>query len=191
MRLFLFPGFLADKRYRKNDEIHLPEVFLIDEAGTKIGKVSTEKALALAEERSLDLVEVAPNERPPVCRLMDFGNFLFEQRKKDKAQRKAGKTVQVKGIRFGIRISAHDFEVKTHAARKFLEKGHPVRALLIYRGREIVHESLGHEKMKKFAENLSDISRIDQEPKKQGKQVTMLLMPQKHGAKKLQDKDDE
>ncbi len=182
--------FLADNHYRKNDEINVPEVFLVDENGEKIGKTPLQKALALAEQKSLDLVEVAAGAKPPVCRLMDFGNFLFEQKKKDKAQRKAGKTVQMKGIRFGIRISAHDFDVKLKTTRKFLEKGHPVKAVLLFRGREIVHEELGYEKMKKFAAELSDVSKIDQSPKKQGRQITMMLTPQKNGPKKKDDDDE-
>ncbi len=185
------PEFLADHRYRKNDEINVTEVFLVDENGEKIGKTPTEKALAMAEKKELDLVEVAANARPPVCRLMDFGNFLFEQKKKDKAQRKAGKAIAMKGVRFGIRISAHDFEVKLKSARKFLEKGHPVRALLLFRGREIVHEELGHQKMKEFAAALEDIAKVEQTAKKQGRQITMLLAPQKNPSKKKTDEDDE
>ena len=182
-------GVLAVQRYRKNDEIRVPEVFLVDETGDKIGKTPTEKALALAEQKELDLVEVAANANPPVCRLMDFGNFIFEQKKKDKAQRKAGKAVAMKGVRFGIRISPHDFEVKLKSARKFLEKGHPVRALLLFRGREIVHEELGYEKMKEFAAQLEDIAKVDQAAKKQGRQITMLLTPVKHPAKKKAEED--
>lgn len=181
---------MADKRYRKNDEIRVPEVFLVDETGEKIGKVPLERALALAAEKDLDLVEVAANVRPPVCRLMDFGTFLFEQKKKDKAQYKAKKAAQVKGIRFGIRISTHDFEVKVRTAQKFLEKGHPVKAVLQFRGREIVHDDLGYQKMKEFTEALSGVSRVDQEPKKQGKQIFMLLMPHRGGTKS-EKADDE
>lgn len=182
--------FLADKRYRKNDEIRVPEVFLIDETGDKIGKTPIERALELAAEKDLDLVEVASNVRPPVCRLMDFGTFLFEQKKKDKAQYKSKKAAQIKGIRFGIRISAHDFEVKTRSAQKFLEKGHPVKAVLQFRGREIVHDDLGFQKMREFADSLTKYSRVDQEPKKQGKQIFMLLMPQKGTAKAEADDDE-
>ncbi len=181
---FFFFGYLAGKRFRKNDEIRLPEVFLVDDTGEKIGKISTDKALALAEKKELDLVEVAPNVRPPVCRLMDFGIFLFEQKKKDKAQKKAKKTTEVKGVRFGIRISPHDLEVKLRSARKFLEKGHFVKATLQFRGREIVHGELGFKKMNEFKEALVDVSRVDQEPKKQGRQIVMLLAPQKNSAKK-------
>ncbi len=189
--LRFFDVFLADHRYRKNDEIRVPEVFLVDEKGDKVGKTPIEKALALAEQKELDLVEVAANANPPVCRLMDFGNFIFEQKKKDKAQRKAGKTVQMKGVRFGIRISQHDFEVKLNSTRRFLEKGHPVKATLLFRGREIVHEELGFEKMKQFADALTDVSKVDQTPKKQGRQITMLLTPQKNPGKKPRNEDEE
>jgi translation initiation factor IF-3 len=179
------------KRFRKNDEIRLPEIFLVDEKGEKIGNISTEKAKTLAKQRDLDLVEVSPNVRPPVCRLMDFGTFLFEQKKKDKLQRKAKKSAETKGVRFGIRISQHDFDVKLRAARKFLEKGHPIKATLQFRGREIVHDELGFKKMTEFKDALADISRIDQEPKRQGRQINMMLMPQKTSGKKRQEEDDE
>lgn len=178
------------KRFRKNDEIRLPEVFLVDDTGEKIGNISTEKAKILATKKGLDLVEVSPNMRPPVCRMMDFGTFLFEQKKKDKLQRKSKKAVETKGIRFGIRISQHDFEVKARAARKFLEKGHPVKATLQFRGREIVHDELGFAKMTEFKDVLADISRVDQTPRKQGRQITMMLVPQKNTVKK-QAKSDE
>lgn len=178
-RLFLFLGYLAERRLRKNDDIRLPEVFLVDEKGEKIGKIFTKDARVMAAERELDLVEVAPDARPPVCRLMDFGTYLFEQKKKEKANKKAKKAAEVKGIRFGIRISQHDFEVKLRAAKKFLEKGHPIKATLQFRGREIVHDELGYKKMEEFAEALTHFAKIDQKPKKQGRQIIMMLMPQK------------
>lgn len=170
---------MADRRFRKNTEIHFPEVFLVDETGEKIGVISTKKALQMAEEKELDLVEVADKARPPVCRLMNFGTFLFEQKKKEKAQRKQKKAAELKGIRFGIRISPHDFGVKLKAASKFLEKGHPVKATLQFKGREIVHGELGFKKMEEFAEKLKEFGKVDQAPKKSGRQINMMLIPQK------------
>ena len=151
----------------------------MDDKGEKIGRIPFQKALQKAQERSLDLVEVGPNQKPPVCRIMDFGNFLFDQKKKEKEQKRKSKSIEMKGVRFGIRISDHDLQTKVRATRKFLEKGNPIKANLQFRGREIVHAELGFEKMKEFAALLDDISRIDQAPKKQGRQIIMTLLPQK------------
>lgn len=170
---------MAERRFRKNSEIRIPKVFLVDENGEKVGIVATEKALQMAQSRNLDLVEVADKARPPVCRLMDFGTFLFEQKKKEKAQKKQQKAAEMKGVRFGIRISAHDFEVKLKASKKFLEKGHPIKATLQFRGREIVHDDLGFKKMDEFANALADYAKVDQPPKKSGRQITMILTPVK------------
>jgi translation initiation factor IF-3 len=170
---------LAVKRFRKNDEIRVPEVFLVSDEGEKIGKVSTQKAQSLAKDKGLDLVEVAPGAVPPVCRMMDFGTFLFEKKKKDKTQRKAKRSADTKGIRFGIRVAQHDFDVKSRSARRFLMKGHTVKATLQFRGREVVHEELGFQKMREFREELEDVSNVEQEPKRQGQQITMVLSPRK------------
>lgn len=170
---------LSAKRFRKNDQIRVPEVFLVDDAGEKVGRVATERARSMADQKDLDLVEVAPNANPPVCRLMDFGTFLFEQKKKEKAQRKSQKAAEMKGVRFGIRISQHDFDVKVKAATKFLEKGHPVKATLQFRGREIVHDELGVQKMQEFEKALEEVCHVDQPAKKQGRQIIMTLAPKK------------
>lgn len=156
-----------------------------------MGVLPTEKALSLARERGFDLVEVAPDARPPVCRLLDFGSFLFEQKKREKMQRKASKMAEMKGIRFGIRISPHDFGVKVSAARRFLEKGHAVKATLQFRGREITHDELGVKKLEEFRDTLSDIARVDQEPKRQGKQIIMTLFPEKNPRKKSSSMEED
>ena len=166
-------------KIRKNEEIRLPEIFLINENGDKIGKISTSRAREMAQKVGLDLVEIAPTQRPPVCKILDFGNFVFEQKKKVKEQKKNSKKAEIKGVRFGIRISDHDFDVKIRAAEKFLKKGHPIKVTLIFRGREIVHSDLGFEKVIKFAESLAEISKIDQNPKKMGRQIIMILIPKR------------
>lgn len=181
---------MSTKRFRKNDQIRIPEVFLVDDQGEKIGKIPTQRALSMAREKDLDLVEVAPNAQPPVCRIMDFGSFLFEQKKKEKAQKKTQKAAEMKGVRFGIRISEHDLGVKVKAAKKFLEKNHPIKATLQFKGREIVHGELGFEKMKEFAAALEDVGQIDQPPKKQGRQIGMTLIPLRGGAKKKKEDDE-
>lgn len=180
---------MSEKRFRKNDQIRISEVFLVDENGEKRGVVSTARAREVALQKDLDLVEVAPNARPPVCRIMDFGTFLYEQRKREKSQKKAKKT-EMKGVRFGIRISEHDLDTKVRATKKFLEKGHPIKATLQFRGREIAHEDLGFEKMREFAAFLEGWAKIEQAPKKQGRQIVMMLSPEK-SPKKATSEDEE
>ncbi len=162
----------------------------MDEKGEKRGIISTARAQEMALQKDLDLVEVAPNARPPVCRIMDFGTFLYEQRKREKSQKKAKKT-EIKGIRFGIRISEHDLETKVRATKKFLEKGHPIKATLQFRGREIVHEELGFEKMRDFATALQGWAKIEQPAKKQGRQIVMMLAPEKNPKKIVSSEDEE
>lgn len=135
------------------------------------------KALELAKERGYDLVEVSPNAKPAVCRLMDYGKYLYRQKKQDQKHRAKQKKNEVKGIRLGIRTGDHDLEVKLKRARKFLEAGNSLKVALIFRGREITHYDLGLEKMKIVKENLSDIAKCDQEPKRQGYQMIMILSP--------------
>jgi len=169
--------------------IRLPEIFLIDSDGTKLGVTRTDKARDMAQKQGLDLVEVAANSRPPVCRIMDFGQFLFDQKKKAKAQKKAGKSNEQKGVRFGIRISEHDLLVKVRASRKFLIKGHPLKVVLQFRGREITHADLGFTKMKEFAKHLEEVAKIDQFPKKQGRQIFMTMTPLPKSQQKLTEKE--
>lgn len=144
----------------------------------------------MARRKDLDLVEVAPNARPSVCRIMDFGTFLYEQKKREKSQKKAKKT-EIKGIRFGIRISEHDLATKIRASIKFLEKGHPIKATLQFRGREIVHEELGFEKMREFATALEGYARVDQPAKKQGRQIIMTLTPEKNSKKHAENESED
>jgi len=161
----------------------------VDEKGEKRGVVSTARAREMALQKDLDLVEVAPNAKPPVCRIMDFGTFLYEQRKREKSQKKAKKT-EIKGIRFGIRISEHDLDTKVRATKKFLEKGHPIKATLQFRGREIAHEELGFEKIREFAAFLEGWAKLEQPAKKQGRQIVMMLAPDK-SSKKIASTEDE
>lgn len=144
----------------------------------KVGVVPIAKALELAAAKELDLVEVAPLERPPVCKIMDYGTYLYSLKKKSKNQKKVKKT-ETKTIRLSIRTDTHDLEVKANQARKFLEGRNTIKVVVIFKGREITHQDLGIEKMKKFYEMLQDIAAIEQEPKKQGYQMVMMLIPLK------------
>lgn len=136
------------------------------------------KALELARQKELDLVEVAPQATPPVCKIMDFGKYVYRQQKAERKHRAQQKQSEVKGIRLGFRTGPHDVEVKVKQARKFLEARHSVKVTMIFRGREITHKNLGMEKMRTFYEMLQDIAKVDERPKSQGNQMFMILSPQ-------------
>lgn len=141
--------------------------------------MDTQEALKRAEEKELDLVEVAPLSEPPVCKIMDFGNYLYSLKKKDRKQKKKAKKTETKTIRLSIRTEQHDLDVKAKKARKFLEDRNLVKVVVIFRGREISHQDLARAKMQEFYELIEDICKIEQEPKKQGFQMTMILNPNK------------
>ena len=140
-----------------------------------LGEMPVGKALEEAENRDLDLVEVAPKAQPPVCKIMNYGQFLYQQKKSEQKSKKKQKQTTVKGIRLGFRIGEHDVEVKEKQARKFLEEGNLVRVAMQFRGREMSHIDFGLDKIKDFAERLEDIAKMEQEPKRQGNQVIMVL----------------
>lgn len=175
------------KQIRKNEEIRAPKLRVIDEEGEQLGVLSRDEALIIARERELDLIEVSPTAEPPVCKIDDFGSFMFRKQKAEKKQKLASKKAPLKSIRFGIRISEHDLEVKISQARKFLEKNHPVRVLLQFKGREAMHADLGMEKMKQIEEGLADISKPESPPKRQGNRVSMILRPEKAKPKKEEE----
>ncbi|QQR84270.1 translation initiation factor IF-3 [Candidatus Peregrinibacteria bacterium] len=166
------------KKLRINQAIRAHEVLVID-GEEKLGPMSVEEALALAEKRELDLVEVAPMEKPPVCKIMDYGTHLYKQKKKDKLNKKKVKKTETKTVRLSIRTDKHDLEVKAKQSRKFLEEKHLIKVVLIFKGREITHKDLGIEKMNYFYESLKDIAMMDQAPKPQGFQMIMILKPNK------------
>jgi len=155
----------------------VPQVLLID--GEQKTVVSHEEAMRLAKEKNLDLVEVAPMTNPPVCKIMDYGSYLYDQKKKDRKQRQASKQTETKTIRLSIRIGTHDVEVKARQARKFLEARHIVKVVVIFKGREMSHADLGIEKMKQFFALVEDIAKMEQAPKKLGYQMLMILNPLK------------
>ncbi len=151
---------------------------LLIDGDEKLGVMNAEDALKRAEEKGLDLVEVAPLSDPPVCKVMDYGNYLYSLKKKNKKQKKVKKT-ETKTIRLSIRTDKHDLDVKARQARKFLEERNLVKVALIFRGREISHQDLGHEKMQIFYQLLEDVCDKEEEPKRQGFQMIMILTPLK------------
>lgn len=141
--------------------------------------MATEKALGMAKEKDIDLVEVSPNSNPPVCKLMDFGKYRYKQKKIDQKHKKMQKQSEVKGVRIGFRTDAHDMEVKRKQAEKFLQARNIVKVSLIFKGRELAHVDLAMEKLKKFAETLEEIAHVEEGPKRQGNNLIMILTPLK------------
>jgi len=171
---------------RVNDEINAKEVRLIDQDGKMIGVVPILQALRIAEEKDLDLVEISPNANPPVCKILDYRKFIYEQQKREKTQRKQQSSQEMKELRFTWRTAEHDFNFKVRHAREFLEEGNKVKATVMFRGREIAHREVGEELLSKFVESLSDIAKIDTPIKLDGKRMSVILTLDKSKAKKSQ-----
>ena len=146
-----------------------------------------QEALAIAADRNLDLVEVAPSARPPVCRLMDYGKFKFQQNKKERDVKKKQKIIDVKEVKLRPSIDEHDFLVKAKNARRFLSVGDKVKVSIMFRGREITHPQLGQDLCAKFAEELQDVSTIEKQPKVEGRNMIMVLVPRKDKDKDIDE----
>jgi translation initiation factor IF-3 len=162
---------------RINEDIKSAEVRLIDVDGNQLGVMSTEQALSIAQERGTDLVEVAPTAKPPVCRLMDYGKFLYEAQKREREARKTQTKVEIKEIRLRPKISDHDIDYRLRDARKFLERGAKVKVRLRFRGREVTHPEVATELMNRVAEELSDVSIVEKRPSREGMTMLMILAP--------------
>lgn len=169
----------ADKRNRLNRDITAPQVRLIGSDGDQIGVVDIEQALRHAADASLDLVEISPNAEPPVCRVMDYGKFVFEQKKQKQEQRKKQKQVQVKEIKFRPGTDIGDYTVKLKKLREFLEGGDKAKVTMRFRGREHAHRELGAELLQKVEKDLEEISQVEQRPMMEGRQMIMVLGPKK------------
>ncbi|PZN07910.1 MULTISPECIES: translation initiation factor IF-3 [Thermaerobacter] len=160
-----------------NEQIRVREVRVISPEGEQLGIFPTHEALRMAYERNLDLVEVAPQARPPVCRIMDYGKYKYEQSKRDREARKRQRIVDVKEVKMRPRIDQHDFEVKLRNARRFLQDGNKVKATIMFRGREIVHADLGRQVLERLARAVEDIATIERRPVVEGRNMTMVLAP--------------
>lgn len=167
------------QRARINEKIRVPQVLLIDEEGNKIGVIPTDEARSRAQAAELDLVEVAENAKPPVCRIMNYGKFLFEQQKKERATAKKQNANDTKEVRLRPGTGKGDMDIKAKRAREFLEEGYKVGIQLLFRGREQAHPEMGIEKIKEFAAMLEDIAKIEQMPRKEGRRMNALLAPLK------------
>ncbi len=162
---------------RINRDIRNREVQLIDAEGENHGVTETFVAIKMAEDAGLDLVEVAPNAEPPVCKIMDYGKFRFAEQKKAAEARKKQKTVEVKEIKLRPGIDKHDFDVKMRHAREFFEEGDKVKVTLRFRGREMAHQELGIRVLEKVKAEMLDVAKIEMEPSMEGRQVMMILAP--------------
>ena len=155
----------------------MPQVRLIDAEGEQAGVVTADRAREMAREAGLDLVEISPTADPPVCRIMDYGKFKYEQKKKANESKKRQHTFQVKEVRVRPKTGDHDIDVKVKAARKFLEHGDKVQVTVLFRGREIVHSTIGIEILNEIATSLQDISKVERPPRMENKRMHMILTP--------------
>ena len=162
---------------RVNERIRIREVRLIDEEGNQIGVIPTREALDMARERGLDLVEVAPNASPPVCRLMDYGKFRYEQSRKERDSKKNQHVVKVKEVRIEPKIGDHDLETKGRQAAKFLESGDKVKLTVLFRGRSITHPELGKVLLERLGEQLKEAGVVEQAARMEGRTMTMYMAP--------------
>ncbi len=162
---------------RVNAEIQVPEVQLIDHEGENHGIVPIEEARNIADEAGLDLVEISPTSKPPVCKILDYGRFKYLSQKKASEARKKQKTVDVKEIKMRPNIDRHDYDVKKRSMTRFLEEGDKVKVTMRFRGREMAHQELGLEVLHKVRDELADRSKVEFEPKLEGRQMTMILSP--------------
>ena len=158
-----------------NEQIRDKEVRVIGEDGEQSGVMSVKEALALAEEAGVDLIKIAPNAKPPVCKISDYGKFKYEQTRREKEAKKKQKVIEVKEIRLSPNIDTNDLNTKTNAARKFLSKGDRVKVTLRFRGREMAHMNSSKHILDDFAENLADVATVEKAPKVEGRSMTMFL----------------
>ena len=176
-------------QYRVNEQIRVREVRIVGEDGSEV--VPTRKALDMAHQKGVDLVEISPNAQPPVCRLIDYSKFLYQQKKHQKEMKQKQVKVEVKEIRFGPQTDEHDYQFKLKHAREFLNEGNKVRAYVFFRGRSILFKEQGEVLLLRFANNLEEFGKVEQMPKLEGKKMFLYLAPKKVGVvKKSQQKMD-
>ena len=178
-----------NNQYRINEQIRVREVRIVGEDGSEV--VPTRKALDMARQNGVDLVEISPNAQPPVCRLIDYSKFLYQQKKHQKEMKQKQVKVEVKEIRFGPQTDEHDYQFKLKHAREFLNEGNKVRAYVFFRGRSILFKEQGEVLLLRFANDLEEFGKVEQMPKLEGKKMFLYLAPKKVGVvKKSQQKVD-
>lgn len=169
----------SEKKSRVNDDIDCPQVRLIDEEGGQLGVVTNTDARQLASERGFDLVEIAPNAEPPVCRLMDYGKFLFQANKKRSEARKKQQNVTVKEVKFRPGTEEGDYQTKLRNLRRFLDHGDKTKVTMWFRGREMRHQELGLKLLQRVEADLDELAKVEQMPKLEGRRMSMVLSPRK------------
>lgn len=162
---------------RVNDQIRAREVRVVDNEGEQIGVMPLKKGLSLAEERDLELVEVAPQADPPVCKIMDYGKYKYEQAKKAKEAKKNQNVMKTKEVQMSVNIEDHDFNTKVNMAKRFLNNKDKVKVSIRFRGREISHKDLGYDLMDRFAEELEELGRVSSKPQLEGRNLLMFITP--------------
>lgn len=162
-----------------NNQIRVPEVRCIDENGEQIGVIPTRKALVLAHEAGLDLVEIAATSKPPVCRIMDHGKYKYEQDKKKKEAKKKQANTKLKEVKFHVNVGEHDYQTKLRHAHEFLDSGNRLKVSLMFRGRENAHRELGFELMQRVIQDCAEQGTVEQAPRLMGRNINMMLVPKK------------
>ncbi|MBW4581933.1 MAG: translation initiation factor IF-3 [Tildeniella nuda ZEHNDER 1965/U140] len=165
-----------------NERIRFPKIRVIDSDGAQLGIMLPRDAMQIAEEKDLDLVLVSDKADPPVCRIMDYGKFKFEQEKKAREAKKKQHTVDVKEVKMRYKIEAHDYDVRISQAKRFLKDGDKVKATIMFRGREIQHSDIAEDLLKRMAGDLQELAEVQQAPKREGRNMMMLLAPKKVGS---------
>ena len=168
-----------NERTRVNQQIRISPVRVIDPEGEQVGILPIEKALETAEEMGLDLVEVAPLARPPVCRIMDYGKFRYEEQRKEREARKKQHRVELKEVKMRPGIEDHDFDFKIRHARRFLEEGNKVKVTMMFRGRQMAHPEIGQQVLARVVEGLADVGKVESSPAMEARSMTMVIAPLK------------
>ena len=166
-----------DPGVRMNENIRVPEIRVIDDEGQMVGVMSPKEALEIARSKNLDLIEIVPNAKPPVCKIVEFGKWKYEQQKKEKQAKKSSHQQLLKEIRFHPRTDTHDFEFKIRHARTFIEEGHKVKAYVQFKGREVTYKQFGEKLLNDFKARMEDIAKVDQDISMMGRMMSMVLSP--------------
>lgn len=166
---------ISNKELLINEQIRDKEMRVVDDDGTQLGILQAKEALNLAISKNLDLVNIAPQAKPPVCRIMDYGKYRYEQAKREKEARKNQKIIEIKEVRMSLNIDTHDFDTKVNAAIKFLSAGNKVKVAVRYRGRELAHPELGKGLLETFREKVSEVGTVEKLPKMEGRSLTMFI----------------
>ena len=187
---------MAIQTPRINRRIRIPQVRVVDADGTQVGILPTSEALALADERGLDLVEVSPKARPPVCKIMDYGKYMYEANKRAKEAKKRQHVTHLKEVKMRPKIEKHDYDFKIRHAREFLDEGDKVKVTVIFRGRELAHKERGRVIMERAIEDLSDIATVEVSIRSEGRAMVMVIAPkpghktkESRSTKDAEDKD--